>query len=96
MQKAYASAGVRAAPGAKAAYVMPSHQFPTGVSMTMQRRIALLNWAREADAWIIEDDYDSEFRYAGPPLTALAGLPGDRIIYIGTFTKTQFASLCLA
>jgi GntR family transcriptional regulator/MocR family aminotransferase len=90
------SSGVKTGSRAKAAYVTPSHQFPTGVSMSMQRRIALLNWAREADAWVIEDDYDSEFRYAGPPLTALVGLANDRVIYIGTFTKTLFASLRLA
>ena len=82
---------------AKAAYVTPTHQFPTGVTMTMERRVALLNWAREAKAWIFEDDYDSEFRYDGAPLTALAGIDGsDRVIYIGTFTKTLFAGLRLA
>jgi GntR family transcriptional regulator / MocR family aminotransferase len=91
---------VRSAMGAglpaKAVYVTPSHQFPTGVSMSLSRRIELTEWARAADAWIIEDDYDSEFRYSGPPLTALAGLASDRVIYVGTFTKTLFASLRLA
>ena len=81
---------------AKAAYVTPSHQFPTGVTMSMPHRVALLDWAKAANAWIFEDDYDSEFRYDGPPLTALAGLDGERVIYIGTFTKTLFASLRLA
>jgi GntR family transcriptional regulator/MocR family aminotransferase len=81
---------------AKAVYVTPSHQFPTGVTMSMRRRVALLDWARQADAWIFEDDYDSEFRYAGPPLTALAGLGSDRVIYSGTFSKTLFPSLRLA
>jgi GntR family transcriptional regulator/MocR family aminotransferase len=81
---------------AKAAYVTPSHQFPIGVTMSMARRIALLEWARSSEAWILEDDYDSEFRYAGPPLTALAGLGSERVIYIGTFTKTLFAGLRLA
>jgi GntR family transcriptional regulator/MocR family aminotransferase len=55
-----------------------------------------LHWARTASAYIFEDDYDSEFRYAGPPLTALAGIGGERVIYIGTFTKTLFAGLRLA
>lgn len=90
------AAGARRTGGAKAVYVTPSHQFPTGVILAMRRRIALLDWARRSGAWIFEDDYDSEFRYAGPPLTALAGLGSDRVIYIGTFTKTLFASLRLA
>jgi GntR family transcriptional regulator / MocR family aminotransferase len=81
---------------AKAAYVTPSHQFPTGVTMSMPRRVALLDWAKATNAWIFEDDYDSEFRYDGPPLTALAGLGVEHVIYIGTFTKTLFASLRLA
>jgi GntR family transcriptional regulator/MocR family aminotransferase len=89
-------AGASACATAKAVYVTPSHQFPTGVTMSMPRRIALIDWARKSNAWIIEDDYDSEFRYAGPPLTALAGLGSDRVIYIGTFTKILFASLRLA
>lgn len=81
---------------AKAAYVTPSHQFPTGVTMSMRRRIALLDWAKSTQAWILEDDYDSEFRYDGGPLTALAGIGGERVIYIGTFSKTLFAGLRLA
>jgi len=90
-------AGEKRAPAAKAAYVTPSHQFPTGVSMTMVRRIALVEWARSAKAWLLEDDYDSEFRYGGPPLTALAGIGGgDRVIYLGTFSKTLGAGLRLA
>ncbi|MGD9847434.1 MAG: PLP-dependent aminotransferase family protein [Variibacter sp.] len=90
------AAGRRRRVKAKAAYVTPSHQFPMGVTMSMRRRIALIDWARATQSWIIEDDYDSEFRYAGPPLTALAGLAGERVIYIGTFTKTLFAGLRLA
>jgi GntR family transcriptional regulator/MocR family aminotransferase len=79
---------------AKAAYVTPSHQFPLGVTMTMRRRLALLDWARRNDAWIIEDDYDSEFRYAGPPLTALQGMDGaGRVAYVGTFSKILFPGL---
>ena len=62
--------------------------------MSMERRVALLDWAREADAWLLEDDYDSEFRYAGPPLTALAGIDGHaRVAYLGTFSKTLFPGL---
>jgi GntR family transcriptional regulator/MocR family aminotransferase len=91
------AAGRQAGPHAKAAYITPSHQFPTGVTMSMARRVALIDWAREAGAWLLEDDYDSEFRYAGPPLTALAGLGGnDRVIYLGTFSKTLFPALRLA
>ncbi len=82
------------APDARVAYVTPSHQFPTGVAMRMDRRIALLDWARDADAWVLEDDYDSEFRYAGSPLTALAGMDAARrVIYFGTFSKVLFPGL---
>lgn len=87
------AAGRRLSPGAKAAYVTPSHQFPTGVTLSMKRRVELLEWAEKADAWVLEDDYDSEFRYAGPPLTALAGLSTTRVIYLGTFAKTLFPAL---
>ncbi|WP_035982423.1 PLP-dependent aminotransferase family protein [Bradyrhizobium sp. STM 3843] len=90
------TAGEKAMRVARAAYVTPSHQFPTGVAMSMARRVALLNWAQAADAVIFEDDYDSEYRFAGPPLTALAGIGGERVIYIGTFSKTLFAGLRLA
>ncbi len=90
-------AGRTTSVAAKAAYVTPSHQFPTGVTMTMERRIALVEWARSSDAWLLEDDYDSEFRYGGPPLTALAGIGGgDRVIYFGTFSKILGAGLRLA
>lgn len=86
--------GRRRAPGARLAYVTPSHQFPTGVPMGMERRVALLEWAWQTGAWILEDDYDSEFRYAGPPLTALAGIDGHaRVAYLGTFSKTLFPGL---
>lgn len=86
--------GRHRAPGARIAYVTPSHQFPTGVVMRMDRRIALLEWARDADAWVLEDDYDSEFRYGGPPLTALAGIDAaQRVIYFGTFSKVLFPGL---
>lgn len=77
-------------------YVTPSRQFPLGVTMSLQRRLSLLKWASENDAWIIEDDYDSEFRYSGRPLPALQGLDReDRVLYIGTFSKTVFPALRL-
>ena len=88
------AAGRAREPAARMAYVTPSHQFPTGVTMTMARRLALLDWAQAAGAWIMEDDYDSEFRFAGAPLTALAGIDGQgRVIYLGTFSKTLFPGL---
>ena len=88
------TAGRQQAKDARLAYVTPSHQFPTGVAMTMARRLALLDWAHENDAWILEDDYDSEFRFSGAPLTALAGIDGrGRVIYFGTFSKTLFPGL---
>jgi GntR family transcriptional regulator/MocR family aminotransferase len=81
---------------AKLVYVTPSHQYPLGVTMSLARRLALIEWAREANAWIIEDDYNSEFRYAGRPLASLQGLdPAGRVIYVGTFSKTIFPSLRL-
>ena len=86
--------GEKLCAGAKVAYVTPSHQFPLGVTMTMRRRLALLDWAKRNDAWIIEDDYDSEFRYGGPPLTALQGMDGaGRVAYVGTFSKILFPGL---
>src|SRR5579864_3959180 len=89
-------AGVRAAAKARAAFVTPSHQFPLGVVLAMPRRLELLAWARETGAWIIEDDYHSEYRYAGPPLAALQGLDeADRVIYVGTFNKVLFPGLRL-
>ncbi|MBO1324283.1 PLP-dependent aminotransferase family protein [Acetobacter sp. TBRC 12305] len=91
------SQGAARAAGARAVYVTPSHQFPSGVTMSMNRRAALVAWARASNAWILEDDYDSEFRYAGPPLTALAGIGGgDRVIYLGTFSKILAPGLRLA
>jgi GntR family transcriptional regulator / MocR family aminotransferase len=74
--------------------VTPSHQFPTGVVLSMARRLELLAWARETDAWIIEDDYASEFRYSGRPLASLQGLDDcERVIYFGTLNKTLFPGL---
>jgi GntR family transcriptional regulator/MocR family aminotransferase len=82
------------APNAVAVFVTPSHQFPTGVVLSMARRLELLAWAREKNAWIVEDDYASEFRYGGRPLASLQGLDeGERVIYIGTFNKALFPGL---
>ena len=75
-------AGRRAAPRARAVFVTPSHQFPTGVAMSMARRLELLAWARQSGAFIVEDDYTSEFRYSGPPLSSLQGLDdSEQVIY---------------
>ena len=72
----------------RAVYVTPSHQYPLGVTMSAARRFALLEWAAQQDAWILEDDYDSEFRYVSRPVAALQGMDArDRVIYIGTFSK---------
>ena len=90
------AAGIARAPAAVAAYVTPSHQFPLGVTLTMRRRLALIDWARRTDALILEDDYDSEFRYAGTPLTALQGIDDHgRVIYLGTFSKVLAPGLRL-
>jgi len=89
-------AAVRQAGHARLVYVTPSHQFPLGVPMTLPRRLALLKWASEARAWILEDDYDSEFRYATRAIPSLHGLAADgRVIYVGSFSKTFFPSLRL-
>ena len=78
----------------RAAYVTPSHQYPLGRSMTAARRLALLDWARRGGAWVLEDDYDSEYRYVSRPLGALQGMDGHgRVIYIGTFSKVLFPAL---
>jgi GntR family transcriptional regulator/MocR family aminotransferase len=88
--------GVARAPDARLAYVSPSHQFPTGTTMSLPRRLALLDWARGSGAWILEDDYDSEFRYASRPLSALQGIDEDElVIYTGTFSKVLFPALRL-
>jgi GntR family transcriptional regulator/MocR family aminotransferase len=89
-------AGIRLAPDARAVFVTPSHQFPTGVALSMARRLELLAWARDSGAWIVEDDYASEFRYGGRPLASLQGLDdGERVIYIGTLNKALFPGLRL-
>jgi GntR family transcriptional regulator/MocR family aminotransferase len=84
----------RLAPRARLAYVTPSHQFPLGVTMSLPRRLALLEWARTAGAYVVEDDYDSEYRYAGKPLPSLQGLDtAGRVVYIGSFSKVLFPAL---
>ena len=89
-------AGIARARRARLAYVSPSHQFPTGVTMSVERRLRLLQWSRDNDAWILEDDYDGEYRYEERPLQALQGMDGSgRVIYMGTFGKILFPSLRL-
>ena len=81
-------------PRIRAVYVTPSHQYPLGSSMSAARRLALLDWASRHDAWILEDDYDSEYRYVSRPLGALQGIDTHhRVIYIGTFSKVLFPAL---
>jgi GntR family transcriptional regulator/MocR family aminotransferase len=80
--------------GAALLYLTASHQYPTGATLTLERRFAALSWARRSGTYIVEDDYDSDFRYDGPPLTAIAGLDGeDAVIYMGTFSKSIGAGL---
>lgn len=87
-------AGIKSAPNARAVFVTPSHQFPTAVVLSMARRLELLAWARNKNAWIVEDDYASEFRYGGRPLASLQGLDeGERVIYVGTLNKALFPGL---
>ena len=89
-------AGEATQPHPRFIYVTPSHQFPLGTTMTMQRRAQLLALASKVDAWVFEDDYDSEFRYSGRPLPALQGLDEEnRVIYAGTFSKGLLPSLRL-
>lgn len=81
-------------PGVHAAYVTPSHQYPLGVSMSASRRLALLDWAARHEAWVIEDDYDSEYRYVSRPIGALQGMDAhDRVVYVGTFSKVLFPAV---
>ena len=90
------AAGIKLCPNARVAYVTPSHQYPLGATMSAARRLQLLEWAHASDAWIVEDDYDSEYRYESMPVASMQGLdPGARVIYIGTFSKTLFPSLRL-
>jgi GntR family transcriptional regulator/MocR family aminotransferase len=90
------AAGKVAAPRARLAVVTPTHQYPTGAALSLPRRMELLAWAADADARVLEDDYDSEFRYAGRPLPALKSLDrGQRVLYAGSFSKVLFPALRL-
>jgi len=91
------SNGIKAAPRARAAVVTPAHQSPLCVSLSLPRRLALLDWAVRNKSWIIEDDYDGEYRYVSRPLPALKSLDRDgRVLYAGTFSKVLFPGLRLA
>jgi len=86
--------GIRKASHARLAYVTPSHQYPRGSVLSRPRREALLAWARRHGAWIVEDDYDSEYRHVGWPLPSLQGMDGgERVLYLGTFSKTMFPAI---
>jgi GntR family transcriptional regulator/MocR family aminotransferase len=88
------SAGIMQCPNARTAYVAPSHQYPLGATMSASRRLQLLEWAQRAGSWIVEDDYDSEYRFDSNPIASLQGLDRfSRVIYIGTFSKVLFPSL---
>ena len=88
------SEGIRRAPHARMAIVTPAHQHPLGMTMSLARRRELLQWAATAQSWVLEDDYDGEFRYTGTPLATLKSLDQDgRVVYIGTFSKSIFPSL---
>jgi GntR family transcriptional regulator/MocR family aminotransferase len=90
------AAGIRKCRKAQAAFVSPSHQFPLGVTMSASRRLQLVDWAQSLGSWIIEDDYDSEYRYESLPIASLQGLDANsRVIYVGTFSKVMFPSLRL-
>jgi GntR family transcriptional regulator / MocR family aminotransferase len=88
--------GIRRCPDAQAVYITPSHQYPLGVTMNATQRMLLLNWASRRGAWIFEDDYDSEYRFAERPIASLQSLDNaERVIYIGTFNKVMFPALRL-
>jgi GntR family transcriptional regulator/MocR family aminotransferase len=88
------SVGIKRCRKARAAYVAPSHQHPLGATMSASRRLQLLEWAQRAGSWIVEDDYDSEYRFDSKPIASLQGLDhSSRVIYIGTFSKVLFPSL---
>ena len=88
---------LRLQPCARLAYVTPSHQYPLGMTMSLPRRLQLIEWAQQAGAWIVEDDYDSEFHYDSRPVSAIHGLDRHaRVLYIGTFSKVLFPGLRIA
>jgi GntR family transcriptional regulator/MocR family aminotransferase len=87
---------IRRGRDARVIYVTPSHQYPMGMTMSATRRMLLLNWAARAGVWIIEDDYDSEYRFGTRPIASLQGMDSDeRVIYVGTFSKVLFPALRL-
>ena len=89
-------AALNAIEDCRLAYVTPSHQYPLGVVMSLARRLELLAWAERTDGWIVEDDYDGEYRYSGAPLAPLAALDrSGRVLYVGTFGKVAFPALRL-
>lgn len=89
-------AALAALPDCRVTYVTPSHQYPTGVVMSLARRLELLAWAERTEGWIVEDDYDGEYRYSGAPLAPLAALDrSGRVLYVGTFSKVAFPALRL-
>src|SRR6202000_916456 len=84
----------KSSPSARVAYVTPANQFPLGTAMSAERRVDLLSWAVRAGAWIIEDEYDAEYRYSGKPIASLHSLDrSGSVIYVGTFTKMLFNAL---
>jgi GntR family transcriptional regulator/MocR family aminotransferase len=86
--------GIKSSPAARLVYVTPANQFPLGTVMSAERRVELLSWAARAGAWIIEDEYDAEYRYSGKPLASLHSLDrSGSVIYVGTFTKMLFNAL---
>jgi GntR family transcriptional regulator / MocR family aminotransferase len=90
------AAGMKLCPEARGVYITPAHQFPLGMTMSLERRMALLNWASRAGAFVIEDDYDSEYRFEGQPVPALQSLDNrSSVIFIGSFSKTLFPALRL-
>ncbi len=87
---------IRRGQTARAVYITPSHQYPLGMTMSATRRMLLLNWTVRTGGWIIEDDYDSEYRFGSRPIASLQGLDTDaRVVYVGTFSKVMFPALRL-
>jgi GntR family transcriptional regulator / MocR family aminotransferase len=89
-------AGLDLQPHARLAYVTPAHQYPMGYEMSLARRNALLEWSREEGAYLVEDDYDGDYRYAGRPIASLQGMEPERVIYVGSFNKILFPGLRIA
>ena len=90
------AAGIQRCANARVAFVTPSHQYPVGVTLSLPRRLELIEWARQSGAWIVEDDWGSEFRYGGRPQIALQGLDRHRrVIYLGSFAEVLFPGLRL-